>query len=311
MAPSIFGADLSWMRGNFPGKLSPLNALGNRNIRFLVAFFLVVALLGAPFYFSFGNVSLQRGVRPSLNLGSDQELSGWKTIHVYVGNSTYGENKQRRPGWYSQSGQDETVCRIFEISSGHCRGRFFLDLAANDAAGLSNTKALEDRFGWNGICIEANYEYLYGLAHRKCQVFAAIVSAKSKDVVEFIEHPNNKRGWAGGIVSDTTDNKPSVNGTKVKKHATSLLEILRLGEAPRLIDYFSFDVEGAEDLILVRSVLEEYTFLVVTIERPKAGLVQLLESFDYLYLKNHGGFGDKMYIHSSLSKVQEVKALLT
>lgn len=271
-----------------------------------VGFFLVATLLGILFYFSFGNVSSQRVVLPSLNLGSDQELSGWKTIHVYVGHSRYGASGQ----WYSQVGQDETVCKIFEISSGHCRGRFFLDLAANDAASLSNTKALEDNFGWNGICIEANYEYLYGLAHRKCQVFAAVVSSKSNDVVEFIEHPNNQPGWAGGIVSDNTDNNPSVNGTKVKKHATSLLEILRLGEAPRVIDYFSFDVEGAEDLILVRSVLEEYTFLVVTIERPKTGLVQLLESFGYLYLKDHGGFGDKMYIHSSLSKVQEVKSLL-
>lgn len=201
------------------------------------------------------------------------------------------------------------MCKIFEISYGHCRGRFFLDLAANDAASLSNSKALEDRFGWDGICIEANHEYLYGLSHRKCQVFAAVVSSKSNDVVEFIERPNNKPGWAGGIVSAATDNKPSVNGTKVKKHATSLLEILKLGKAPRVIDYFSFDVEGAEDLILVQSVLEEYKFLVLTIERPKAGLVQLLQSFGYMYLKDHGGFRDQMYVHSSLDKVQEVKSL--
>lgn len=274
--------------------------------KIFVVFFLVATLPGIPLYFAFRNVCLKRVVLPALNLGGDQELSGWKTIHAYVGNSSYGGIRQ----WYSQVGQDETVCKIFEISSGHCRGRFFLDLAANDAASLSNTKALEDSFGWSGICIEANYEYLYGLAHRKCQVFAAVVSSKSNDVVEFIDHPNNQPGWAGGIVSDAMDNKASVNGTKVEKHATSLLNILKLGEAPRVIDYFSFDVEGAEDLILVQSVLEQYTFLVLTIERPKAGLVQLLESYDYLYLKDHGRFGDKMFIHSSLNKVKEVKSLL-
>jgi len=75
---------------------------------------------------------------------------------------------------------------------------------------------------------------------------------------------------------------------------------------PRVIDYFSFDVEGAEDLILIPGVLEEYTFLVLTVERPKPHLVQLLESFGYLYLKDHGGFGDRMYIHSSLSNAEEV-----
>lgn len=261
-------------------------------------------------YFVSGPFSPQ-GIRmPALSLASNYEPSGWKTVHIYVGNSSYGENSQGKPGWYSQVGQDETVCKIFEISSGHCRGRFFLDLAANDAASLSNTKALEDRFGWNGICIEANYEYIYGLAHRKCQVFAAVVASKSNDVVEFIEHPNNKPGWAGGIVSAAMDNKPSVNGTKVKRHASSLLEILKLGEAPRVIDYFSFDVEGAEGLILVQGVLEQYTFLVITIERPKKDLVRLVENFGYLYLKDHGSFGDKMYVHSSLNKVQEVRSQL-
>lgn len=239
-------------------------------------------------------------------VADQEEVPGWKTMKIFVGTSSYGRTRQ----WYSQVGQDETVCKIFEISFGDCRGRFFLDLAANDAAYLSNTKALEDSFGWNGICIEANYEYLYGLAHRRCQVFMAIVSKEQDEIVQFIERPAGRHGAFGGIVSEKTNNKPSVNGTKVKRHAATLLQILKLGEAPRIIDYFSFDVEGAEDLILVPDVLEEYKFLILTIERPSPALVKLLESFDYLYLKDHGSFGDKMYIHSSLRKVQEVKSFL-
>lgn len=235
------------------------------------------------------------------------DMAGWKNVMVYVGNSTYGDPTE----WYSQAGQDKTVCKIFEISAGDCTERFFLDLAANDAASLSNTKSLEDTYGWNGICIEANYEYLHGLAHRKCQVFASIVSSKTDDIVEFIEHPNDAPGWAGGIVSEETDNKPSVNGTRIRRHATSILDVLALAKAPRVIDYFSFDVEGSEDVILKADVLERYTFLVITVERPSTTLVKLLENFDYIYLKDHGDFGDKMYIHSSLSKIEDVRSKLS
>lgn len=229
---------------------------------------------------------------------------GWKTVKVFVGNSTYGAQSE----WYSQVGQDRTVCEIFELIHGDCKDRFFLDLAANDASQLSNTKALEDHYNWNGICIEANFEYTWGLAHRRCDLYQAIVSITTGETVEFIEHPNGAPGWAGGIVSEKTDNKKTVNGTKVVRQATSLLDILHMSKAPKVVDYFSFDVEGAEEMILQRPVLEEFKFLVITVERPSEQLQQLLKSFGYEYLKDHGGFGDKMYVHSSLEKIQLVRS---
>jgi hypothetical protein len=213
-----------------------------------------------------------------------KEESSWKTISVYIGNSTYGLARD----WYSQVGQDKTVCGIFELVHGHCKGRFFLDLAANDAASLSNSKALEDHFDWVGICIEANFEYTWGLAHRKCDVFNAVVSEETGDIVEFIEHPDGRAGAFGGIVSEHTDNKKTANGTKIVRQASSLLEILRRARAPKVIDYFSFDVEGAEDMILQPVVLEQYKFLVITVERPSKTLQGTLQTFGYVYLRDHG-----------------------
>lgn len=232
-----------------------------------------------------------------------KEESSWKTISVYIGNSTYGLARD----WYSQVGQDKTVCGIFELVHGHCKGRFFLDLAANDAASLSNSKAL-DHFDWAGICIEANFEYIWGLAHRKCDVFNAVVSEETGDIVEFIEHPEGRDGAFGGIVSERTDNKKTANGTKIVRQASSLLEILRRARAPKVIDYFSFDVEGAEDMILKPVVLEEYKFLVITVERPSKTLQGTFQTFGYVYLRDHGGFGDKMYVHSTLENIEKVKS---
>lgn len=241
---------------------------------------------------------------PNVRTSANKEKGPWKTISVYLGNSTYGPVRD----WYSQVGQDETVCSIFELIDGHCRGKFFLDLAANDAASLSNSKALEDHFDWTGICIEANLEYTWGLAHRKCDVYHAIVSAKEGDIVEFIEHPQGRDGAFGGIVSNQTDNKKTGNGTKIVRPASSLLEILHRAKAPKVIDYFSFDVEGAEDLILQPVILEEFKFLIMTVERPSKSLQATLQTFGYVYLRDHGRFGDRMYVHSTLKEIEKVKS---
>ena len=42
---------------------------------------------------------------------------------------------------------------------GYKRNGYFIDLAANDAVKLSNTRALERDYGWSRICIEPNPRY--------------------------------------------------------------------------------------------------------------------------------------------------------
>lgn len=225
---------------------------------------------------------------------------GWKTVQMFVGNTTYGTQQ----AWYSQAGQDKTVCEVFELLYGTCNDRFFLDLAAHDAEYLSNTKSLEEHYNWKGVCIEANHDYMWGLAHRRCDVYNAIVSSTKGDMVEFVEYPGGD-GALGGIVSLQTDNKHKGEDSIVRQ-ATSLLDILHKSNAPRIIDYLSFDVEGAEDMILQESVLDEFTFLIITVERPSKELRQRLEQCSYVYVRDHGAHGDAMFVHSTLDSIQDV-----
>ena len=78
------------------------------------------------------------------------ENGEWVWTAVFRGNATRPPHLAAQ--WTSQVGQDRTIAEIFDGK----RGGFFLDLAANDAAVLSNTLMLEQSFGWCGICVEAN-----------------------------------------------------------------------------------------------------------------------------------------------------------
>jgi hypothetical protein len=236
---------------------------------------------------------------------SRAERSGWKTISVFVGNSTYGKPK----AWNSQVGQDQTIARIF----GGKKNGFFVDLAANDAVELSNTLSLEQTFNWKGLCIEANSEYMWGLAHRKCRVVWAVTWNITGGIVEFAEHPQSLPGVLGGVVSSETDNKPGRPGTITNFPTTSLEDIFTYSGVPSVIDYFSFDIEGAEAIVLQNFPMvhiiftpriiqegkdtrfthaqalcclqEKYTFLTLTVERPSPVLVNRLVQNDYVYVK--------------------------
>ena len=95
-------------------------------------------------------VPLRSRTRPAP--ADSAENGDWVWTAVYRGNAMRPPHLAVE--WTSQVGQDVTIAEIFEEK----RGGFFLDLAANDAAVLSNTLMLEQSFGWRGICVEANPE---------------------------------------------------------------------------------------------------------------------------------------------------------
>ena len=103
---------------------------------------------------------------------------GWHQIDVFYGNTSH---LQAKDGWSSQIKQDETVWQLLH----NLDGGYFIDLAANDAANISNTYALETYHNWTGICIEPNPKYWAGLSYRKCQVIAAAVGRQRMEHVHF------------------------------------------------------------------------------------------------------------------------------
>ena len=63
--------------------------------------------------------------------------------------------------------------------------------------------------------------------------------------------------------------------------------ILQKQGAPKVIDYFSLDVEGAETRVLKYFPFEKWTFLALTIERPTPLINRiLLEDLGYLFVRN-------------------------
>mmetsp|Transcript_23843 Transcript_23843/g.74251 ORF Transcript_23843/g.74251 Transcript_23843/m.74251 type:complete len:334 (+) Transcript_23843:99-1100(+) len=189
---------------------------------------------------------------------------------------------------HSQVGQDWLVASLL----GCKRGGFFLDLAANDAVKYSNSLMLERDFGWEGICVEANPAYRKGLLARRCRYVAAAVGSPTGTKVEFVF-----KGVFGGIKSDATDIHRAGGSPKRTMYTVSLQDLLKSLGAPRTIDYFSLDVEGAESMVMKDFPWEEYTFSVLTVERPKPDLAEALRAHGYRMLRVNSRFNDQTWIH--------------
>lgn len=239
----------------------------------------------------------------------DLKGPGWNPIHVFYGKMDHiideipdnwylKDSKKHQKGneWFGQHGQDVAVAKFFNFK----KNGFFVDLASNDAVWASNTFALEQNFGWSGICIEANPVYWYRLAFRKnCHVVGSIVGGKDFEEIA-VKLPKDPKtgGPFGGIIGEKFDNKDSKE--KEKRYTASLLTILDKFNAPKVIDYLSLDVEGAEEFIMKDFPFHQpYTFKVLSIERPKGALKKKLEEAGYKFVTDFKR-GDTLWAHKSI-----------
>lgn len=234
--------------------------------------------------------------------------NGWGAINVYyedrghlqdgieddkyiLGRTQVYEGKQ----WYSQHGQDLAAAMAHDFKE----NGYFVDLAANDAVWASNTYMLEHYYGWKGICIEPNSFYWYRLAHRKCAKVAAVIGDKDEEVKVVL---GNDKGSApyGGIIGSEFDNHDNPRSQKKaeSRFTVPLEEVLRMHDAPKVIDYMSFDVEGAETFILKNFDFDQYTFKVMTVERPKDELLKILKINGYKHIMDFHR-GDTLWAHES------------
>ncbi|CAJ1942298.1 unnamed protein product [Cylindrotheca closterium] len=237
---------------------------------------------------------------------------GWKQINVFYGDQKHIADVTTLPKpyfevnqWFSQYRQDEIVARLLNSK----KQGFFVDLASNDAIRISNTYALETQLDWKGICLEPNPVYWGGLAYRKCEVVAAVVGNQTLEEVHFT-FPKAKAP-KGGIVGGQFDNKNDDNkfNTIQRRYTVTLKEIFQTFQAPRVIDYLSLDVEGAEDLVLSSFPFTEYRFNVLTVERPSEPLSQLLNENGYSLLKTLKAGKETLWIHDSIREEIDVSAL--
>jgi hypothetical protein len=128
-------------------------------------------------------------------------------------------------------------------------------------------------------------------------VVAAIAGKENMEDVQVSLGAAKGSGPFGGIVGSDFDNKKS--SKPEHRFTVKLQTILHKFDAPRVIDYLSLDVEGAETFIMKDFSWSEYTFLCLTIERPSDELQGILTANGY-----HKVFdikrGDTLWVHSSI-----------
>jgi hypothetical protein len=241
---------------------------------------------------------------------TSKEDKGWKEINVFYGDRSHIAYASMIPQEYfgahqffSQYRQDEVVIKLLQGK----RNGYFVDLASNDAVRISNTYALETHYDWNGLCLEPNPAFWSSLSHRKCNVAAAVVGNANMDEV-FFKFPKEKPA-KGGIIGDNFDNKLRLSEESHVRFTVRLHDIFKKFRVPKVIDYLSLDVEGAEEFILGGFPFAEYRFNILTVERPSPHLSKVLDSNGYILLKTLKAGKETLWIHESVDTLLDKSAL--
>ena len=199
---------------------------------------------------------------------------------------------------YSQVGQDYFVADIM----GNKKNGFFLDLASNHFKFLSNTYALEMDLDWEGLCIEANPKYHADYVNRKCTLLGNAISDRSGKIMKF-----TFRDSLGGLVHEEKfANHNNINMSAYDVVTVSLDDALENLKVPKVIDYLSLDVEGAELFIMKYFNFTKYKINVMTIERPDEELHRLVTQNGYKFLTALGIFGESLYVSTSHPRYAEI-----
>jgi hypothetical protein len=71
-----------------------------------------------------------------------------------------------------------------------------------------------------------------------------------------------------------------------------LEKVLEHAGAPRVIDYMSLDIEGAEFHALKGFPFDKHIFLAITVERPSKAVHHILVGIGYRFVRQVAKFGD-------------------
>ena len=104
-------------------------------------------------------------------------------------------------------------------------------------------------------------------------------------------------GVLGGIVDKAFDNKKGKHEKQKlqKKKTVQLRSLFEKFDVPKIIDYWSFDVEGAEDYIASAFPWGQYFPQLITVERPSSALQQLLYDKGMRFMCDISSFGEQLW----------------
>jgi FkbM family methyltransferase len=164
---------------------------------------------------------------------------------------------------------------------------YFIEMGAADGVCNSNTLVLEKKYGWNGVCIEANDIVFPTLQkNRKCTTINAACTAVSGEVLEFVYRDQLSGFLKFSKLHRKQLDEGYLNGDFNIKTSRTLTHVLDQVSAPSWIDFFSLDVEGAELQVLQGLDFDKYKIHCILVEhndeQPKRyNIKNFLESKGY------------------------------
>ena len=195
--------------------------------------------------------------------------------------------------YYNETNNDRWIIEyIFPAR----RGGYFREVGAANGKASSSCYLLEKELGWTGICVEPNdYFFKQLVLNRPNSVCKHVCLANHCGTVVFIEGSEDTVSpYLSGIKTNLETIKYQGNevvqkGKAVKKDAITLEALLKRHQAPQIIDYAAFDIEGSELEVLKVFPFSEYTFLSLSLECDGSILspiTQLLTTNGYRQVKN-------------------------
>ncbi len=152
---------------------------------------------------------------------------------------------------------------------------FFVEIGANDGISQSNTFFLEKKYNWCGLLIEPSEKFKELIKVRSSKNFfsnsACCSFENSGKLIKFSY--NNLMTVALNLESDLNVSEHTKNAKdhnkvnyEFKIEGTPLNNLLIKYKAPKLIDFFSLDVEGVEYEVLTGIDHSTYRFKYILVE---------------------------------------------
>jgi FkbM family methyltransferase len=145
--------------------------------------------------------------------------------------------------------QDEWV---IEQLHGYRNG-YFVEIGGHDGQHHSNTLALEKHFGWTGLLVEADPTLCEWSRFARPDCIHDCVAVSVVDSHAWFSCGGAWGGLRAFLPEAWQREARDRNTPEIWVPTTTLRNILERNHAPKLIDYLSLDIEGAEV-----SVLNEY-----------------------------------------------------
>jgi len=170
---------------------------------------------------------------------------------------------------------------------------FYIECGANDGVNQSNTWYFEKKLNWKGLLVEPIEDVFNELKKNRSE--KNFFSQKALRPMNF----NKKTVQLNLNINDTLTTRSSndnIERKKIRVKSSNLNYLLNKIKAPRVIDFFSLDVEGDEFLVLKGINFKKYSFKYLLVECNKfSKLNKFLKIRKYKFVEKMSAGNDYLF----------------